>query len=61
MLRCIAGLSNLSNIRRGDYYGAAVGWTVMRRRRFGCYLLKQAMAALDVEGCRQLFPSDVSV
>uniref|UniRef100_A0A914V0S6 alpha-1,6-mannosyl-glycoprotein 6-beta-N-acetylglucosaminyltransferase n=1 Tax=Plectus sambesii TaxID=2011161 RepID=A0A914V0S6_9BILA len=53
------GLSNLTNIRRGDYYGAAVGWTVMRRRRFGCYLLKQAMTALDVEGCRQLLPTDI--
>uniref|UniRef100_A0A158R5G0 LEM domain-containing protein n=1 Tax=Syphacia muris TaxID=451379 RepID=A0A158R5G0_9BILA len=55
------GLENLTNCRRGDYYGASKGWTYRQKTIFGTFLLIKAMNILHIEGCRQLFEYDVAV
>ena len=56
----IAGLSNLTNERPGDYYGvAAAKWDPSKRREFGAFLLLRAFRVLLQEGESQLRPDDL--
>uniref|UniRef100_A0A915BPT8 LEM domain-containing protein n=1 Tax=Parascaris univalens TaxID=6257 RepID=A0A915BPT8_PARUN len=53
------GLENLTNAKRGDYYGVCKGWSFKERTIYGSYLLLKALDVFRVEGCRQLFENDV--
>ena len=53
------GLRNLTNVRRGDYYGPAQGWPSERRRRLGAALLHRAWRIYLEEGESQLRPEDL--
>ncbi|XP_043223052.1 ankyrin repeat and LEM domain-containing protein 1-like isoform X2 [Amphibalanus amphitrite] len=53
------GLRNLTNVRRGDYYGAAKAWPAERRRRLGVALLHRAWRIYGAEGETQLRPEDL--
>lgn len=53
------GVENLTNIKRGDYYGAAKTWTPRDRKRLGVLLLFKAMQVFMVEGESQLRPDDI--
>ncbi|KHN88165.1 Ankyrin repeat and LEM domain-containing protein 1 [Toxocara canis] len=53
------GLANLTNVRKGDYYGVSKEWTFRERALYGSYLLQKALEVFRVEGCRQLFENDV--
>ncbi|CAG0893423.1 unnamed protein product [Darwinula stevensoni] len=53
------GLKNLTNIRRGDYYGISSTWDPCQRRRVGTFLLLKAMRILLHEGERQLWPANL--
>lgn len=53
------GIHNLTNVKRGDYYGLPANWNVFKRRRFGAYLLKTAASILKLEGRRPLKLNDV--
>ncbi|EDV26396.1 uncharacterized protein TRIADDRAFT_2710, partial [Trichoplax adhaerens] len=48
------GISNLTNERKGDYYGVARTWVHVKRRKLGAYLLYRAMKILLNEGERPL-------
>ncbi|RDD43740.1 Ankyrin repeat and LEM domain-containing protein 1 [Trichoplax sp. H2] len=52
------GISNLTNERKGDYYGVARTWVHVKRRKLGAYLLYRAMKILLNEGERPLFQGD---
>lgn len=51
-------MSNLTNERKGDYYGVAKTWPHMKRRKLGTYLLYRAMKILLNEGERPLYQAD---
>ena len=53
------GLRNLTNVRRGDYYGPAQAWPTERRRRLGVALLHRAWRIYLVEGETRLRPEDL--
>lgn len=53
------GVENLTNIKRGDYYGATKSWPMNNRRKLGVYLLHKAMNIFLVEGESQLRPNDL--
>ncbi|KAL3997387.1 Ankyrin repeats (many copies) family protein [Acanthocheilonema viteae] len=53
------GLRNLTNIRRGDYYGPAKNWTIKEKTIYGSYLLFNALSIFHVEGCREIYEDDV--
>ena len=53
------GLRNLTNVRRGDYYGPAQRWPVERRRSLGVALLHRAWRIYGAEGETQLRPEDL--
>ncbi|MFH4977576.1 hypothetical protein AB6A40_004285 [Gnathostoma spinigerum] len=53
------GLNNLTNVKRGDYYGISKEWTLKEKTMYGSYLLVRALEVFHVEGCRQLFASDI--
>uniref|UniRef100_F1KUM2 Ankyrin repeat and LEM domain-containing protein 1 n=1 Tax=Ascaris suum TaxID=6253 RepID=F1KUM2_ASCSU len=53
------GLENLTNVKRGDYYGVCKEWSFKERTLYGSYLLLKALDVFRVEGCRQLFENDV--
>ncbi|XP_037079332.1 ankyrin repeat and LEM domain-containing protein 1-like [Pollicipes pollicipes] len=53
------GLANLTNVRRGDYYGPPKGWTSAERRQLGAGLLHKAWRIYLVEGETQLKPEDI--
>lgn len=54
------GVVNLTNIKRGDYYGIAKSWTMRDRKKLGVLLLYKAMQVFVVEGESQLRPNDIS-
>ncbi|VDM07747.1 unnamed protein product [Wuchereria bancrofti] len=53
------GLRNLTNVRRGDYYGPAKNWTTKEKTIYGSYLLFNALSIFHVEGCREIYEDDV--
>ncbi|VIO95428.1 conserved hypothetical protein [Brugia malayi] len=53
------GLQNLTNVRRGDYYGPAKNWTAKEKTIYGSYLLFNALSIFHVEGCREIYEDDV--
>lgn len=55
------GLKNLTNVRRGDYYGKSKVWSLREKTVYGSFLLARALNVFRVEGSRQLFKHDVMV
>ncbi|XP_058829448.1 ankyrin repeat and LEM domain-containing protein 1-like isoform X2 [Topomyia yanbarensis] len=53
------GVQNLTNLKRGDYYGKALSWPMKRRKQLGILLLHKAMLVFLAEGETQLLPSDL--
>ncbi|XP_065354019.1 ankyrin repeat and LEM domain-containing protein 1-like [Cloeon dipterum] len=54
------GLSNLCNMKGGEYYGVVSTKSAKEQCHFGVHLLRNAMNIFLYEGERQLFPSDIS-
>ncbi|CAB3370356.1 Hypothetical predicted protein [Cloeon dipterum] len=54
------GLSNLCNLKGGEYYGVISTKSAKEQCHFGVHLLRNAMNIFLHEGERQLFPSDIS-
>jgi hypothetical protein len=52
-------MANLTNIRKGDYYGVASTWTPHKRRALGTFLLVKAFHIFLLEGERQIQPGDI--
>jgi hypothetical protein len=52
-------LENVTNLKRGDYYGIAKSWPINRQRRYGVYLLHMAMLQLLLDGDKQLRVKDI--
>ncbi|XP_064609729.1 uncharacterized protein LOC135473770 isoform X2 [Liolophura sinensis] len=55
------GLNNLTNKKRGDYYGPSSTWPANQRRKVGVHLLKKALCIFLAEGERQICPPDIGV
>jgi ankyrin repeat and LEM domain-containing protein 1 len=53
------GLHNLTNMKRGNYYGEAKEWADKRKRQLGTILLRRACAIFLAEGERQITPADI--
>lgn len=53
------GVENLTNIKRGDYYGVTKSWPMNNRRKLGVYLLHKALHIFLAEGESQLRPDDL--
>lgn len=53
------GLSNLTNVKRGDYYGATTSWSMRQRKQLGVALLYKALNIHLLEGESQLLPNDL--
>lgn len=53
------GIQNLTNLKRGDYYGKALSWPMKRRKQLGILLLYKALLIYLAEGETQLLPSDL--
>ncbi|XP_055626462.1 uncharacterized protein LOC129768693 [Toxorhynchites rutilus septentrionalis] len=53
------GIHNLTNLKRGDYYGKSIAWPLKRRKQLGILLLYKAMLIFLAEGETQLLPSDL--
>ncbi|KAG6458471.1 hypothetical protein O3G_MSEX010894 [Manduca sexta] len=55
----VLGLSKLTNLKTGNYYGVTASWPLKERRMLGLYLLYKAMLIFLSEGERQLRPDDI--
>ncbi|CAG9537003.1 unnamed protein product [Cercopithifilaria johnstoni] len=53
------GLRNLTNVKRGHYYGPAKNWTAKEKTIYGSYLLFNALSIFHIEGCREIYENDV--
>ncbi|VDN05024.1 unnamed protein product [Thelazia callipaeda] len=53
------GIENLTNVKRGEYYGPMRNWTASQKATYGSYLLLNALAIFHVEGCREIYENDV--
>lgn len=53
------GLGHLTNLKRGDYYGAPQSWTMRMRKELGVILLFKAFQMFLAEGETQLRPNDI--
>ncbi len=53
------GIHNLTNIKKGNYYGAAKNWKQEYKCKLGTILLKKACAIFLAEGERQIKPEDI--
>ncbi len=53
------GIHNLTNIKKGNYYGAAKNWKHEYKCKLGTILLKKACAIFLAEGERQIKPEDI--
>lgn len=58
IIECL-GVNNLTNLKRGEYYGQALSYTMRQRRQLGLFLLHKAMKIFIQEGESQLRPDDV--
>lgn len=52
------GIHNLTNAKKGEYYGAATCFTMRQKRQMGIALLYRALNIYLAEGESQLKPSD---
>ena len=50
---------NLTNVKPGDYYGVANGWSVEQKLKLGTFLLFKAFKIFLQEGERQIRPVDL--
>ncbi|XP_023939254.2 ankyrin repeat and LEM domain-containing protein 1 [Bicyclus anynana] len=55
----VIGITNLKNLKSGNYYGVASSWPLKERRMLGLHLLYKAMQIFFNEGERQLRPDDI--
>ena len=55
----IAGLNQLTNEKRGNYYSISDKWSETQRRKMGIYFLKRAFRIFQAEGEKQIFPDDI--
>ncbi|XP_038044271.1 uncharacterized protein LOC119718911 isoform X2 [Patiria miniata] len=55
------GLSRLTNIKKGDFYGPSTALPARKRRQMGVFLLKKACQIFLVEGERQIRPADIAL
>ncbi len=53
------GLANLTNMKRGNFYGEAKDWSQKRKCQLGTILLRKACAIFLAEGERQITPADI--
>lgn len=53
------GINNLTNLKKGDFYGIATSWNMRQRRQMGVGLLYRAMNSYLAEGESQLLPFDL--
>lgn len=53
------GLDNLTNLKRGDYYGSPNQWRMRDRKEMGAALLYKAFNIFLSEGESQLRPNDM--
>lgn len=53
------GLHQLTNMKKGNYYGQAKDWTQVKKKQLGVVLLKRACAIFLAEGERQITPIDI--
>ncbi|XP_061512347.1 uncharacterized protein LOC3291349 isoform X2 [Anopheles gambiae] len=53
------GVQNLTNLKRGDYYGKCLSWPMKRRKQLGILLLYKALLIHLAEGETQLLPNDL--
>lgn len=53
------GVENLTNIKRGDYYGIVKSWSMRDRKKLGILLLYKSLQVFMVEGECQLRPNDI--
>lgn len=58
MIDCL-DLRNLTNLKRGEYYGITLSWSMRQRKQLGVLLLYKAMKIFLQEGESQLRPDDV--
>lgn len=52
-------MHNLTNMKKGNYYGEAKEWNGAAKRKLGVVLLKRACAIFMAEGERQIMPRDL--
>ena len=55
----VAGLDNLTNIAKCNYYGVASTWDIKKKRLVGSELLRKAFSILLIEGEGQIKPADM--
>ncbi|XP_053681342.1 uncharacterized protein LOC128732196 [Anopheles nili] len=53
------GVQNLTNLKRGDYYGKCQSWPMKKRKQLGILLLHKAMLIFLAEGETHLMPNDL--
>ena len=53
------GCDNLTNLKSGDFYGAASGWEEDKRTELGTFLVYKAFKIFLQEGERQIRPADL--
>ena len=53
------GLTRLTNLKKGDFYGQAASWKTKKKRQLGIHLLKKALQIFLVEGERQIRETDI--
>ncbi|CAG5118724.1 unnamed protein product [Candidula unifasciata] len=53
------GLHKLTNMKQGDFYGAALSWSAAQRRKMGVYFLRKALQIFLAEGERQICLPDL--
>jgi hypothetical protein len=50
---------NLTNVKKGNYYGETKSWTFKKKCELGTILLRRACAIFLAEGERQITPNDL--
>lgn len=53
------GLENLSNLKKGEYYGVAKNFSMRQKRQLGIALISRALRVYLAEGESQLLPFDI--
>lgn len=55
------GIHNLTNVKKGNYYGEAKEWSLKHKCQVGTLLLRNACEIFLAEGERQLNPIDIKI
>ena len=53
------GMHQLTNMKKGNYYGESKDWNQKKKNQLGVVLLKRACAIFLAEGERQITPIDI--